>query len=109
MISSGKIENILDWMRDNAKDLGQSRANKISLEKFLKSKHAELFLAAPAGSVAYKEAWAYNHQDYRALLEGLKVAIEQESFLSQKFKTAEATIEVWRTMQANARIEAKVF
>lgn len=109
MISSEQVEDVLDWMRGNAKELAQARANKIALEKFLKTKHSEMFLEAPTGSVAYKEAWAYNHQDYRALLEGLKVAIEQESFLGQKFKTAEATIEVWRTMQANARIEAKVF
>ena len=52
---------------------------------------------------AGKEAYAYAHDEYIALLDGLKVAIEVEETVKWQMIAAQARIEVWRTQQANNR------
>ena len=49
------------------------------------------------------QAWATAHDDYSELLDGLKVAVQEEAELKNLFTIAEAKIEVWRTIQANSR------
>jgi hypothetical protein len=54
-----------------------------------------------------QEREAYAHADYMALLDGLRVAVEQEESLRWLIVGAQAKIEVWRTIEANRRAEAK--
>lgn len=103
MIELDSVERANDWMRDNSIHLAQAKANRIYIERYLKSKHGALFLNAPEGSIASKEAWAYQHSDYLELLDGLKAAVEKETELQHKYTAAEVKIAIWRTLQANQR------
>jgi hypothetical protein len=54
-------------------------------------------------TVNAREQYAYSHDEYLALLEGLKAAIEVEEKLKWEMKMAQARVEVWRSEQANNR------
>ena len=100
-------------MRENAQDLARAKAERIHLEQFRKSKKAILFAEAPTvigegedsrrATVADRENYAYAHPDYIEILDGLKVAVEEEERLKWKMHAAEAYVEVYRTQSANAR------
>jgi len=81
----------------------QAKADRVHLEQFRKSKKALLIQEAPDGTIQAKESYAYAHDDYILLLEGLKAAVEKEETYKYKIKAAELRVEVWRTEQANAR------
>ena len=103
MTDEQSVERALEWMMDNATKLSQAVADRKYLEDYRKVKWSTLILTSPPGTVSSKEAWATAHGDYVGVLEGLKVAVQQESELKHLFTIAEAKIEVWRTIQANNR------
>jgi hypothetical protein len=104
------IFKALDFIRDNAPAYAKAKSERIYLEEFRKSKKALLMRAAEiAGhkTGAAQEREAYAHDDYMALLEGLRSAVEQEEALRWLIVGAQAKIEAWRTIEANRRAEAK--
>ena len=103
MTDEQSIERALHWMVENSSKLAQAVSDRKYLEDFKKVQISILFTQSPEDTVAAKEAWAYAHSDYRKVLDGLKAAVQQEVELKHHFTTAEARIEVWRTMQANNR------
>jgi hypothetical protein len=108
MLTTQDAEDALEFMHDNCLKLAEARAQKEQIKEFKKIESSRLFLEAPKGSVADRQAWALSHETYKNLVEGEKEAIRREYELSMRFKAAEATIEVWRTIQANNRVEARV-
>ena len=109
MINQENIENALEFIRTNAQNLAQAKADRVYLEQFRKSKKALLFADAPAtvgdkhATIADRENYAYSHPEYLALLDGLKAAIEREEKIKWMMTAAELKVDVWRTQQANAR------
>lgn len=100
----------LDFIRDNAPAYAKAKSERIYLEEFRKSKKALLMREAEiAGhkSAVAQEREAYAHDEYMALLEGLRAAVEQEEALRWLIVGAQAKIEAWRTIEANRRAEAK--
>lgn len=100
----------LDFIRDNAPAYAKAKSERVFLEEFRKSKKALLMRDAEiAGhkSAAAQEREAYADPEYLAVLEGLKVAVEQEETLRWLIVGAQAKIEAWRTIEANRRAEAK--
>ena len=102
------IYKCLDYIRDNAKKYAQAKANRVYLEEYRKTLKARLMSQYIGEPVNAQERNAYAHSEYEELLEGLKVAIEQEENLRWKLIAAQAKIEVWRSLSANQRAEAKV-
>lgn len=103
MTSEIKVEEALATMREIAPQLGKAKAERVQLEEFRKSKKALLFTQAPQGTIADRENWAYAHDEYLALLDALKTAVEEEETLKWRMKAAELYVEVWRTQSANSR------
>lgn len=104
------IFKALDFIRDNAPAYAKAKSERIYLEEFRKSKKALLMRAAEISghkTGAAQEREAYAHDDYMALLEGLRAAVEQEEALRWLIVGAQAKIEAWRTIEANRRAEAK--
>jgi len=104
------IFRALDYIRDNAPKYAKARAERVYLEEFRKSKKALLMRIAEQkgfASAVSQEREAYADNDYQALLLGLKDAVEAEETLRWQFVSAQAKIEVWRTIEANKRAEAK--
>jgi hypothetical protein len=60
---------------------------------------------SPAKSAVEREQYAYSHEDYLALLGGLKAAIEVEEKLRWDLIAAQARVEIWRTKSANNRAQ----
>ena len=101
------IYKCLDYIRDHAKQYAQAKANRVYLEEYRKSLKAALMATQIGEPVNAREIYAYAHHDYTRLLEGIKEAIEQEENLRWKLIAAQAKIEVFRTLEANKRYEAK--
>lgn len=100
----------LDFIRDNAPAYAKAKSERVYLEEFRKSKKALLMRDAEAAghkSAVSQEREAYADPSYLQLLDGLRVAVEQEEALRWLIVGAQAKIEVWRTIEANRRSEAK--
>ena len=102
------IYKCLDYIRDHAKQYAQAKANRVYLEEYRKSLKAKLMAHQLGDPVNAQERYAYAHLEYQELLHGLKEAIEQEENLRWKLIAAQAKIEVWRSLSANQRAEAKI-
>lgn len=97
----------LDYIRDNAKKYAQAKANRIYLEEYRKTLKAKIMSEDKSQPVNAQERNAYAHPTYAELLKGLKEAVEEEEKLRWRLIAAQAKIEVWRTLGANQRAEAK--
>jgi hypothetical protein len=87
----------------NAGKFAAARAQRVYLEEFRKSKKAILMAQSTAKSAVEREQYAYAHEDYLALLGGLKAAVEAEEKLRWDLIAAQARVEIWRTQSANNR------
>ncbi len=103
MISDEQAELALDFLKVSAKAYAKAKAERIYLEEFRKSKKAILMKASEETSAVAQERDAYAHPEYQELLQGLKVAVENEENLRWKIASAELQIELWRTQSANNR------
>lgn len=95
----------VDYIIANAGKFAAARAQRVYLEEFRKSKKAILMGQSTAKSAVEREQYAYAHEDYLALLGGLKLAIEVEEKLRWDLVAAQARVEIWRTQSANARAQ----
>lgn len=103
MITDEEVERAVDWLRDNAEEAAQARADRVHLEQFRKSKKAMLMKDCNESSIGAQEVYAYAHQEYLALLDGLKEAVKRDAKMQFLREAAAAKIEAWRTMNANMR------
>jgi hypothetical protein len=81
----------------------KAKSDRVYLEEFRKTKKSLLMLASGESSAVMREADAYAHPEYQQLLDGLRVAVEQEEALKWQLTAAQARIEIYRTQSANNR------
>jgi len=58
-------------------------------------------------TMAEKEADAYAHPEYQAVLEGLREAVERAETLRWMLIAAQARVDVWRSQEASNRFVDK--
>ena len=97
----------VDYILANSTKFAAAKAQRIFLDEFRKSKKAILMGQSPAKSAVEREQYAYSHEDYLALLGGLKAAVEIEEKIRWDMIAAQARIEIWRTQCANNRTQDK--
>ena len=97
MISDGEIQKALDYLRDNADDAAQARANRIYMEEYRKSLKARLKKESNASSNAAKEDDAYAHPDYLDHLAAIRASVEADEKHRFMLSAAGAKIDAWRT------------
>ncbi|MFS2027681.1 hypothetical protein [Massilia sp. CT11-137] len=100
----------LNFIRDNAPAYAKAKSERVYLEEFRKTKKALCMRAAESSGVnaiSAQERDAYADPEYAQLLDGLRAAVEEEERLRWMIVAAQAKIEVWRTIEANRRAEAK--
>ena len=102
------LSDALDQIEKYTPIYAQAKSERVQLEQFRKSKKASLFLEAVGSTVAEKEQWAYAHDDYVQVIDGLSAATEKETKAFWSLKLSEMKVDVWRTLQANTRREAKI-
>jgi hypothetical protein len=94
-----------DYIIANAGKFAAAKAQRVYLEEFRKSKKAILMGQSTAKAAVEREQYAYAHEDYLALLGGLKASIEVEEKLRWDLIAAQARIEIWRTQEASNRAQ----
>ena len=100
--------NAVDYILKNAPKFAKAKAERVYLEEYRKSLKAILMRRSVEKTIGAQEAEAYAHEDYQQLLDGLREAVEIEEKLRWDLIGAQARIDIWRTEQANNRIEGKV-
>jgi hypothetical protein len=93
----------VDFIVSNAGKFAAAKAQRVYLEEFRKSKKAILMAQSQAKTAAEREQHAYSHEDYLALLGGLKAAVEVEEELRWRLEAARIRVEVWRSQEASNR------
>lgn len=93
----------VDYILANAGKFAKAKAERVYLEEFRKVKKAILMAQSTAKTAVEREQWAYAHEDYQALLAGIKEAVLIEEKLKWDLIAAQARVEIWRTESANNR------
>lgn len=100
----------LNFIRDHAPQYAKAKSERVYLEEYRKTKKALCMRAAESSgtnAISAQERDAYADPEYKQLLDGLRAAVEEEERLRWMIVAAQAKIEVWRTIEANRRAEAK--
>jgi hypothetical protein len=98
-------QRAVDYIIASSGKFAQAKAQRVYLEEFRKSKKALLMAQSTAKTAVEREQYAYGHEDYLALLGGIKAAVEVEEDLRWKLIAAQARVEIWRTQSANDRAQ----
>ena len=98
----------IDYIIANAKKFAEAKAQRIYIEEYKKSLKALLMKRSLEESIGAQEREAYAHLEYKQQLDALRTAIEIEEKLRWELIAAQARVEVWRSEQANLRVEGKV-
>ena len=97
-------------IRDKAPLYGEAKGQRVYLEEFRKSLKALLMkdaLAMGIEAANAQEREAYSDPQYKSLLKGLAAAVEKEETLKWEIEAARLDVEIWRTKQANERMQIK--
>ena len=100
----------VEFIIKNAPKYAKAKSERVYLEEFRKSKKALLMKDALARGIEAanaQEREAYADVEYQELLTGLASAIEAEETLKWHLEAARMRTDIWRTEQANARMEVK--
>ena len=100
----------VDFIIKNSAAYAKAKAERVLLEEFRKSKKALLMkeaLKAGVEAANAQEREAYADPEYVELLHGLAAAIEREEELKWKLEAARMKTDIWRTEQANNRLQDK--
>ena len=93
----------IEFMIKNAPKYAEAKANRVYLENYLKTVKATLALKCNESTISRAEQYALAHPEYKVVLDGLKVAVEQEEHLKWWLISAQARVDVWRTEEASNR------
>ena len=97
----------IQYIIDTAPLYAKAKADRIYLESFVKSRKAQLMSQAGTEVLGKQETYAYAHQDYIDILEGIREAVALEERYRWLMTAAQARIEVFRTEAYSARMEMK--
>lgn len=100
----------VEYIIKNAPAYAKAKSDRVYLEEFRKSKKALLMKDALKQGIEAanaQEREAYADPEYIELLHGLAAAIEKEETLKWLIEAARMKTDIWRTEQANARLETK--
>lgn len=102
-ITDDEIDKALDYLRDNARDAAQARADRIYVEEYRKVIKAQIMKEHGDKSAVIQEREAYADPRYVAHLEAIKEAVLEDEGHRFLRAAADAKIEAWRTQSSNTR------
>ena len=77
------------------------------MEEFRKSKKAQLMSQAGTEVLGKQETYAYAHEEYLEVLEGIRQAVEKEEKYRWLMTAAQARVEVWKVNEYTKRAEIR--
>lgn len=102
-ITDDEIDKALDYLRDNARDAAQAKANRVYVEEYRKVLKAQLMKEHGTLSAVLQEREAYSDQRYIQHLEAIREAVMEDERHRFLRGSAEAKIDAWRTQSSNMR------
>lgn len=103
LVTDAEVEKALDWLRDNAAEIGDAKANAIRTERMTRHIKALEMKRYNEMSVSAQEREAYASQAYLAALEAEAIAAGEFERLRGLREAAAMKIEAWRTSSSNYR------
>lgn len=103
LVSDAEVEKALDWLRDNAAEIGDAKANAIRTERMTRHIKALEMKRYNEMSVSAQEREAYASQAYLGALEAEAIAAGEFERLRGLREAAAMKIEAWRTSSSNYR------
>lgn len=103
LVSETEVEKALDWLRDNAADIGNAKANAVRTERMTKHIKAIEMKRHNGIAVSAQEREAYASAAYVAALESEAIAAGEYERLKGLREAAAIKIEAWRTASSNYR------
>jgi hypothetical protein len=97
----------IQYIIDTAPLYAKAKADRMYLDEYRRSKHAQLKSLARTEVLGKQDTFAYAHPEYIEILEGIRQAVELEERYRWLMTAAQARVECWRTAQYSARIEQK--
>ena len=104
----GEVEGYLAEIEQVAPQYAKAKAETYQLTEYKRTQRSVLYSRAVGKTVADKENWVSMQPEVTTTIDGIAVAIENEECLRWRLKVAELKVEVWRTEQANRRLEHKI-
>jgi hypothetical protein len=98
----------VDYILKHAALFAKAKAERTYIEQYRKSLKAMLMKRSMENAIGAQEREAYAHPEMIDLLKGLQAAVEIEEKLKWDITAAELRVEIWRTEQANNRVEGKI-
>ena len=103
LVTDAEVEKALDWLRDNASEIGAAKRDAISAEHMVKHIKALTMMKHSELPVSAQEREALASQAYHdAILVAAQAAGDYEQLKSLR-EAAALKIEVWRSSSANYR------
>ena len=96
-------QKALSVMHRTGPQYAEAKAQRVHIEESLRSIKALEMARSGETTAAAQERVAYASEAYRTALDGLRAAVEQEEALRWRLLTAQAAIEVWRSLEASGR------
>ena len=90
------IEKSLHFINQKSEEYAEAKSNRVYLEEYRKTLKAELMVEAEINGKKTgqeRESYAYSHEKYKQLLEGLKAAV----FVEEKYR--------WKLLSAKENIK----
>ena len=97
----------IEFIINTAPLYAKAKSDRMYLEEFRRSKHAQLKSLAGTEVLGKQDTFAYAHPEYVEILEGIRAAVEIEERYRWLMTAAQAKVECWRTAQYSARMEMK--
>lgn len=108
MITDQQAENALEYLRTNASKAAKAKAERVYMEEFRKTVKSNVMQQHLEKPLAAQEREAYASAEYKAHLTAMQAAIEADEYNRWGMVAATATLDAWRTENANRRGEAKI-
>lgn len=102
------IEKLIEDWRNSIPECAKAKANVVYLTEFRKTKKALLMIEAEQKGKKTgqeRETYAYAHDEYKQVLDGLRVAVEAYENLRNRMVIAQERINIYRTQEASKRKE----
>ena len=101
------IFKVLDYMRDHAAAYAKAKAERQYLENYRKTVKAQQMKQHIALPVSAQEREAYASDELQSVDKAIQIATEEEAKLYWLLSAAQVKADVWRSLQASQRMEAK--
>ena len=110
-MSQKEINDAVDYLYTHGQKYAQAKANLTYMEEYRKTLKAKLMkhaMAHGARSAATAEMEAYADSAYEEHLEALKQAVEAAEGYRWGLVSAQARVDVWRSLEASNRVIDRV-